>query len=93
MCVCEVTGEGEGVRGVMLQSFRAVAGEEGADALSPGRTKRDVKMLHRGLMIKISLLTRLIHLKGPVLDPFSDLSKWSMIIIHTLSEKCCKPKK
>lgn len=29
--VCVVTGEGDGVRGVMLQSFRAVAGEEGTD--------------------------------------------------------------
>lgn len=35
-CVCIVTGEGEGVRGVMLQSFLAVAGDEGADKLSPG---------------------------------------------------------
>lgn len=34
MCVIvsEVTGEGDGVRGAMLQSFRAMAGEEGADA-------------------------------------------------------------
>lgn len=29
--VCVLTGEGEGVRGVMLQSFRAVAGDEGTD--------------------------------------------------------------
>lgn len=38
MCVCvgTVTGEGEGVRGVMLQSFLAVAGDEGADKSSPG---------------------------------------------------------
>lgn len=35
MCVCvfacEVTGEGDGVRGAMLQSFRTMAGEEEAD--------------------------------------------------------------
>lgn len=36
MCVGGVTGEGEGVRGVMLQSFLAVAGDEGTDELSPG---------------------------------------------------------
>lgn len=30
-----VTGEGEGVSGVMLQSFLAVAGEDGMDKLPP----------------------------------------------------------
>lgn len=34
------TGEGEGVRGVMLQSFLAVAGEDGVDTFSPGRQGR-----------------------------------------------------
>lgn len=32
VCVCEVTGEADGVRGAMPQSFRATAGDEGADA-------------------------------------------------------------
>lgn len=34
--MCGVTGEGDGVRGVMLQSLRAVAGDAGADKSSPG---------------------------------------------------------
>ena len=39
-CVCAracafVTGDGEGVRGVMLQSFLDVAGDDGTDKLSP----------------------------------------------------------
>lgn len=67
-CVCVrayiFTGEGEGVRGVMLQSFLDVAGEDGADKLSPknerkkkGR-RREIKLecnTQRWLTIKISL--------------------------------------
>lgn len=41
VCVRAVaTGEGEGVRGVMLQSFLAVAGEDGVDTFTPGRQGR-----------------------------------------------------
>lgn len=32
-----VTGEGEGVSGVMLQSFLAVAGEDGTDKRPPAK--------------------------------------------------------
>lgn len=35
-----VTGEGEGVRGAMLHSFLPVAGEEGAEASSPGNPRK-----------------------------------------------------
>ena len=34
--MCSVTGEGEGVTGVMLHSFLAVAGEDGVESFSPG---------------------------------------------------------
>lgn len=42
VCVraCIFTGEGEGVRGVMLQSFLDVAGEDGADKLSPKNERK-----------------------------------------------------
>lgn len=36
VCVCVVTGEGDGVSGVMLQSFLAVAGDEETERSSPG---------------------------------------------------------
>lgn len=47
MCVnaCGVTGEGDGVRGVMLQSLRAVAGDEGADKSSPGCKKSKLNLV------------------------------------------------
>lgn len=64
-CVCGVTGEGEGVRGAMLQSFLDVAGEDGADKSSPGTqrgrrevTRREIKLSRSTrwrLTIKVSL--------------------------------------
>lgn len=48
--VC-VTGEGDGVRGVMLQSFLDVPGDEGAGKVSP-RMRRGEKRRMQWLPLK-----------------------------------------
>lgn len=67
-CVCIATGEGEGVRGVMLHSFLAVAGDDGTDKLSSRKKfnrreeKKNVTDMQHAIMAVETVLKLLLLL-------------------------------